>query len=207
MPLSPLLANLVLSDFDAGFKTRRIEMVRYADDLLLFFHSKRAARDGFEFVKSQLAAQGLTIPELGADFSKTEIVAPKQPVAFLGLELVYMDSTANYEKRVGRRQISKIEKRLEEEYSFENLRKERIKFPEANASLWRSISSYLGIYRNTYDFPMLDSELRRIGRKVLEGIFEDVFGANVLQRVTPEGREFLGIGKIAMSDEAGELDV
>jgi len=89
MPLSPMLANLVLSDFDASFRRQKIEMVRYADDLLLFFDSKRAAQDGFQFVRQQLAEQGLTIPELGGEFSKTQIVAPRQPVTFLGLELFY----------------------------------------------------------------------------------------------------------------------
>ncbi len=37
MPLSPLLANLVLSGFDASIRKAGIEMIRYADDLLLFF--------------------------------------------------------------------------------------------------------------------------------------------------------------------------
>ncbi|MCS3928103.1 group II intron reverse transcriptase/maturase [Bradyrhizobium elkanii] len=207
MPLSPLLANLVLSDFDASFRAQKIEMVRYADDLLLFFHSKRATQDGFEFVRSRLAEQGLTIPELGDESSKTQIVAPRQPVTFLGLELVYLESTGRYEKRVGRRQIAKIERRLEEQYSFENLRKERVNFQQANVDLWRSISSYLSIYRGTYDFPTVDSELRRIARKVIEGLFEDVFGADILKRVTPEGREFLGLGKIEIPEGADGYEV
>jgi len=208
MPLSPLLANLVLLDFDGSFKARRIEMVRYADDLLLFFRTKDEAKDGFEFVKSRLAEQGLSVPDLGGDSSKTQIVAPKQPVTFLGLELVYLDSTGNYEKRVGRRQIAKIERKFEEEYSFENLRKERVSFQEASASLSRSILSYLGTYRGTYDYPLLDSELRRISRKVLEGLFEDVFGSNVLKHITPDGREFMGLGKAELPpDGASEFDL
>ncbi|WP_426419352.1 reverse transcriptase domain-containing protein [Bradyrhizobium genosp. A] len=109
-------------------------------------------------------------------------------------------------KRVGRKQIAKIEKRLEEEYSFENLRKERTNFQQATVDLWRSISSYLSIYRNTYDWTTLDSELRRVGRKVMEGLFEDVFGAGILSRVTPEGREFLGLGTLDIPDGAGDLD-
>ncbi|QHP68922.1 hypothetical protein EI171_17595 [Bradyrhizobium sp. LCT2] len=207
MPLSPLLANLVLSDFDASFRAKKIEMVRYADDLLLFFHSKRDAQDGFDFVKSQLATQGLTIPELGDETSKTQIVAPRMPVTFLGLELVHYEATGRYEKRVGRKQIAKIERRLEEQYSFENLRKERVNFQQANVDLSRSISSYLGIYRGTYDFPLVESELRRIARQVLEALFEDVFGLDVLRRVTPEGREFLGLGKMDILEESDPFEV
>jgi RNA-directed DNA polymerase len=41
MPLSPILANLVLSKFDRAVETHKIPMVRYADDLLLFFAAKK----------------------------------------------------------------------------------------------------------------------------------------------------------------------
>lgn len=203
MPLSPILANLVLADFDASFRGARIEMVRYADDLLLFFRSKAAAQDGFSFVKSQLGAQGLTIPDLGGEDSKTQIVAPKQPVYFLGLELVYSESAGGYVKRVGRKQLAKIEQRLEEEYSYDNLRKERVNFQQAVADLGRSIASYMRLYRGVNDYPRLDSELRRIARKVLSGIFEDVFGAGVLNGVTDDGREFLGLGALDLSEGEG----
>lgn len=206
MPLSPILANLVLADFDASFKNERIKMVRYADDLLLFFASKAAAQDGFTFVKSQLSAQGLTIPDLGGEDSKTQIVAPKQPVYFLGLELVYVDSVGGYVKRVGRKQLAKIEQRLEEEYSYETLRKEKINFQQAVADLGRSIASYMRLYQGVYDYPRLDSELRRIARKVLGGIFEDVFGAGVLENITDDQKDFLGLGPLEFPD-VGQLEL
>jgi RNA-directed DNA polymerase len=201
MPLSPILANLVLADFDASFRRARIEMVRYADDLLLFFHSKAAAQDGFSFVKSQLSAQGLTIPDIGGEDSKTQIVAPKQAVYFLGLELVYLESTGGYVKRVGRKQLAKIEQRLEEEYNYDSLRKERVNFQQAVADLGRSIASYMRLYRGVYDYARLDSELRRVARKVLGGIFEDVFGVGVLNGVTDDGRDFLGLGTLEFPED------
>jgi RNA-directed DNA polymerase len=206
MPLSPILANLVLADFDASFRRTRIEMVRYADDLLVFFHSKAAAQEGFAFVKSQLSAQGLTIPDLGGEDSKTQIVAPKQAVYFLGLELVYLESTGGYVKRVGRKQLAKIERRLEEEYSYDNLRKGRVNFQQAVAGLGRSIASYMRLYRGVHDYPRLDSELRRVARKVLGAIFEDVFGIGVLNGVTDDGREFLGLGTLEFP-EGEELEI
>lgn len=69
----------------------------------------------------------------------------------------------------------------------------------------RPICAYLNTYRHTHDYVTLDSELRRIGRKVLEGIFEDVFGADVLRRITPDGKEFLGLGTLEIPDGAGDL--
>jgi retron-type reverse transcriptase len=46
MPLSPLLANLALADFDNEIKDRKIEMVRYADDLVCSSGIRRARKMG-----------------------------------------------------------------------------------------------------------------------------------------------------------------
>jgi len=62
------------------------------------------------------------------------------------------------------------------------------------------------LYRGVHDYPRLDSELRRVARKVLSGIFEDVFGAGVLNSVTDDGREFLGLGTLEFP-EGEELEI
>ena len=205
MPLSPLLANLVLADFDGAVRRARIEMIRYADDLLLFFNSKLEARTGLKFVQAKLSAQGLSVPELNEN-SKTQIVAPKQPAEFLGLELVFLETEGRFVQRVGRKQIAKIQAKLENDYSFENLVKEKIGFQAALVDLWRSVSSYRGIYRDTYDYVVLDSELRRIARELISDIFRDIFGESVLDDVGPAGRNFLGIGELDLPDPTTDLD-
>ncbi|GFG88738.1 reverse transcriptase domain-containing protein [Mycobacterium bourgelatii] len=42
-PLSPLLSNIMLDDFDQEFWARGHRFVRYADDIRVFVKSKRAA--------------------------------------------------------------------------------------------------------------------------------------------------------------------
>jgi retron-type reverse transcriptase len=63
MPLSPLLANLVLAEFDQQIADKKIEMVRYADDLVLFFNTKAEAEAGQELVAALLKELQLTIPK------------------------------------------------------------------------------------------------------------------------------------------------
>jgi group II intron reverse transcriptase/maturase len=41
-PLSPLLANVMLDDFDKELERRGLAFVRYADDAMIFVHSRRA---------------------------------------------------------------------------------------------------------------------------------------------------------------------
>ena len=109
MPISPILTNLVLSDFDLAVENKGIAMVRYVDDILLFFHSKAAAQEGLEFVKCILNKTGFSIPEL-LDQSKTMIIAPQQPVDFLGREIVFLGSENKFVARVSQRQLLKFDR-------------------------------------------------------------------------------------------------
>jgi RNA-directed DNA polymerase len=205
MPLSPILANLALSTFDNEVESARIPMIRYADDILLFFLSKEAAESGLTFVKWRLKKHGFEIPEL-SDNLKTRMVPPKEGLDFLGREIIYLGSENRFVSRVSRRQITKIRNQLEEEYSFENRLNEQSNFQETVVDLSKSISAYLGIYKDAYNYAALDSELRSVTRAVLVNLFEDIFGASVLDKVTDRGRSFLGIGDLIMPDPSNDLE-
>lgn len=206
MPLSPILANLVLAKFDRAIQRSGIEMVRYADDILLFFHSKEAAKQGLNFIKAELGKIGLDIPEL-SDSSKTKITAPYQPVDFLGREIIYLKSAGRYVAQVSTKQISKIKLQLEKDYTYDARRKEGSTFQETLVDLWKSVSSYFGIYKDAYNFHTLDSELRGVARKIIRGIFVDIFGEDVLASVTDDGRSFLGIGQLEIPEPVNDLEL
>ena len=206
MPLSPILANLVLAEFDREVERAGIEMVRYADDILLFFTSKGAANKGHDLIKYKLNQLNLDIPEL-ADRTKTELRGPQEPVDFLGREIVYRANAGGYVSQVSRKQIAKIKLLLEDEYCYESRRKQNSNFQDTVVELWRSISSYLGIYRDAYNFTILDSELRGIARRIIADIFKDVFGNAALEKVTDEGRNFLGIGDLNVPEPNDDLDM
>ena len=53
-PLSPLLANILLDDFDKVLEQRGLRFVRYADDFLIFVRSERSARRVFHSVERYL---------------------------------------------------------------------------------------------------------------------------------------------------------
>jgi hypothetical protein len=203
--LTKILANVVLSKFDRQVQRANIEMIRYVDDLLLFFPSKAAAMTGHNFIKAKLEALELDIPA-PSESSKTEIIGPREPVDFLGREIVHLGSGNKHVARVSRRQIAKIVLQLEEDYTYEARRKQGSNFQETIVDLWNSVATYLGIYRDAYNFVVLDSELRRVARKIIGDIFLDVFGENALDKVTEAGRDFLGIGQLDVPDSANDLE-
>jgi RNA-directed DNA polymerase len=53
-PLSPLLSNILLDDFDKELERRRLKFVRYADDFVIFVRSERSARRVFTSVQQYL---------------------------------------------------------------------------------------------------------------------------------------------------------
>lgn len=53
-PLSPLLANILLDDFDKALEVRGLRFVRYADDFLIFVKSELAAQRVFRSVERYL---------------------------------------------------------------------------------------------------------------------------------------------------------
>jgi RNA-directed DNA polymerase len=53
-PLSPILANILLDDFDKELERRGLHFVRYADDFLVFTKTREAARRVFDSVERYL---------------------------------------------------------------------------------------------------------------------------------------------------------
>jgi RNA-directed DNA polymerase len=78
--VSPLLSNIYLDPLDHLMEQRGIEMVRYADDLVILCRSEEEARQALDLLQEWTAQAGLTLhPE------KTRIVeATQQGFDFLG---------------------------------------------------------------------------------------------------------------------------
>jgi group II intron reverse transcriptase/maturase len=206
MPLSPMLSNLALADFDRKIEKREIEMVRYADDITLFFGSKNAAKDGMKIVSELLYEIQLTIPKISDD-SKTKIISSSEPLEFLGREILFSGSENKFVARISKKQIEKIKTRLTEDYSLEKLIQEKDSFQDAILKMSRSVAAYLGIYKDAFNFATFEDDLRGCSRAIIASLFENLFGPQAIQSLTPEKRKFLGINSIDIVEPNSELDV
>jgi RNA-directed DNA polymerase len=205
MPLSPILSNLVLSKFDDQMERKGMKMVRYADDIVLFFKTKDEAKAGQQFVKAALKSIDLTIPEL-IDGSKTQLMGPSDPIDFLGREIVYVGAANDVVARVSQKQISKIVRKLEEEYSYQARIKAGSNFQDTVVEVSASISAYFGIYKDAHNFVSLDTALRGTSRKIISEIFFELLGEQALSKITIEGRKFLGMSHVNFGDPVDDLD-
>ncbi|MCI4660327.1 MAG: reverse transcriptase domain-containing protein [Neomegalonema sp.] len=60
-PISPLLANLALTPVDRAIHSRRVKLVRYADDFVLLTRNEAAARSSLEKMAALLAERGMIL--------------------------------------------------------------------------------------------------------------------------------------------------
>jgi hypothetical protein len=204
MPLSPVLSNLILSSFDKRIEKRGISMVRYADDIAVFFNTKEEAQKAHTLIGKLLDDIKLTIPGLAAD-TKTQLLGPDDPIDFLGRQIVRVGAERRAVWQVAKKQIKKIVGRLENEYSLESRLRDGSNFQETIVDLNNSITAYFSIYKGAYNFMSLDSELRAANRRIVKDIFLDLFGEHALARTTPDQQKFLGIGRIDLDES--DLDL
>ena len=78
-PLSPLLSNIMLDDFDHEFWDRGVRAIRYADDIRILVRSKRAAKRAL--LQATRVLEGRLGLKVNQDKSK---VAPARDAVFLG---------------------------------------------------------------------------------------------------------------------------
>lgn len=79
-PLSPALANLVLDPIDKAITSRRVRLVRYADDFVLMARSPEAATFALARMETLLAGIGLALKA-----EKTRLARIDEGIRFLGL--------------------------------------------------------------------------------------------------------------------------
>ena len=81
-PLSPLLANIYLNEFDQEMESRGVKIIRYADDIVVFAKSKRAAKRLLETCRRYL--EGKLKLKMNVQKSKVVSVLAVKDFKFLG---------------------------------------------------------------------------------------------------------------------------
>jgi len=78
-PLSPLLANFILDDFDSDLETHGFKIIRFADDFIILCKSQHEAQQAAHAVEQSLKEVKLSI-----NVEKTHIIQLNQGFRFLG---------------------------------------------------------------------------------------------------------------------------
>ncbi|MCZ4141780.1 group II intron reverse transcriptase/maturase, partial [Escherichia coli] len=109
-PLSPLLANIYLNEFDQEMESRGVKVVRYADDIVVLAKSKRAAERLLE--SSQTVLEKQLKLQMNVEKSKVTRIVTRKDFKFLGFALG-KNKNGMY-IRVHPKSLTKAKKKLKE---------------------------------------------------------------------------------------------
>jgi len=109
-PLSPLLANVYLNEFDWEYEGRGVPVIRYADDIVLLSKSQRAAErlleSSIRYLEGQLKLQ--------VNREKSHIAKVNATKKFKFLGFAYSKGKAGLFIRVHRKALLKVKNKLRE---------------------------------------------------------------------------------------------
>jgi group II intron reverse transcriptase/maturase len=107
-PLSPLLSNVVLDEFDSELQRRGLHFVRYADDCNIFVRSQRAGQRVMASVRRFLERR----LRLQVNEEKSKVARPEE-IHFLGFRL-RMASEGNVEVHISARTKDRLDAQIRE---------------------------------------------------------------------------------------------
>jgi RNA-directed DNA polymerase len=148
-PLSPLLANILLDDFDKELERRGLRFARYADDFIILVRSRRAGED----VKASVTRWLIRRLKLVVNEQKSQ-VAPVHQCRFLGFTF------AGNRLRLTEKTLKRFKQRIRELTGRSRGVSMERRLQELNAYL-RGWIHYFGLADTKMIFSDLDHWIRR----------------------------------------------
>jgi retron-type reverse transcriptase len=186
MPLSPILSNFLLRNFDKAFTHNRYDLVRYADDLVVLASSREECTAIKELATCELSKLGLELSD-----EKTEICAPHEPVEFLGMELGLKAGTSSYCLTVSDKQIRKIREQFTDFHDVDFATKEGLDLPKLLRRLENMKAGYRAAYRLADNFETLEQQLDQWMNNCIVKVYSSIFSSDAISRLTRNQRKFL----------------
>lgn len=192
MPLSPLLANLILAPFDKKITGKGYKALRYIDDLIVFTNSREECEQAEQVVKTELKEIELSIPGLQEENSKTQIRAPADPVEFLGVE-IYRQSEAKYATRIPAKVMTDKLEEIAKYGKYTHCVEEKLNLTTSLQRLHNIPKGYDSAYKHTTNLSDFLETLRAATDLARKSLLEDVFGEDYIDRLPKGRRDFLGL--------------
>ncbi len=192
MPVSPLLSNLLLREFDAALVKRGLQAVRYADDIAIFANSKQECRDNLDFVKAELGKLKLRISDI-EDLKKTIISGPETTVYILGVDIKKVGHT--YELRAPNKKIENIKAHMKSASSLDECIKKRYSLAKVSSILDSFVVGHFAALSVVADREQFLNRISAEKENCIKGLLVELFGQSVVDNLDNNKRAVLGLGE------------
>lgn len=186
MPLSPFFANLYLKEFDSFVERKKLNVVRYADDIIGFAKSESECKEMQSKCEETLRNINLYVKS-----SKTELFPPEQTVSFLGLGISYEKD--GYKAIVTDVQLKRIKDKIYEYSNIDFCLRRNITLKNVLVKLDELTDSYQSVYGECHNKQKVSDVVVSSREKTLRDLFYKNFGLNY-KMLTNNQRKFLGVG-------------
>lgn len=186
MPLSPVLSNVFLSDFDKWCEKKRINLVRYADDFVIFASSEEEIFRIHDEVSSKLNDIGLDLSK-----NKTYIRRPEHSVEFLGYNISRLGKSKQYVPTIPDRVFENTRCRLQEFSDVDMLLRDYGSLSKSVRVLDTVYRSYLAAYDGAHNLDDYKNVLADNRRNVMKTILKTIFGKESVSMLNEEMLEFI----------------
>ena len=167
--------------------------IRYVDDLAVFERNEADCLQTRDLIATELDRIGLTIPEIGAIKSKTEIKDPTQTLIFLGLE-IYPQKSGIYAKKIPQFAFDDLKERLEKEVSFAEFEKTSSKNFQGYISWFENLKAgYRAAYRDATNLTHFQHVLDELVNLQKIKLLREVFGEDFMDKFDAKKLRFLGV--------------
>ncbi|MBR2818182.1 MAG: hypothetical protein IKE60_26200 [Reyranella sp.] len=190
MPLSPLLSNFVLRDFDNGIVAAGFRMVRYADDFAIFCDSADECQRALALVVDLLARKNHEVPAPGAG-SKTQIYSPVDSVEFLGFEI--KPEKKSYKIVVPESARVRVRELAAPFGSFATCQTQYKTLGRALQALDLKLSSFGSSFQVAKNHDDLMNHISQCRSATTRQLIADLFEQEALRHVTQDKKTFLGM--------------
>jgi len=205
MPLSPFFAALFLRKFDRELIRRGIHAVRYVDDFVVFFENEADCHEFHRWATRILCELDLSIGPINTKGSKTKIYAPDQPADFLGME-ISQASGGKYRLLVSEETVADVCNRVDCISTIEDLLKKGILLTNVDSYVKAMTQGFISAYADAENSDEFESQIKLRADLAKASLLKQIFGPELLQRLTPIQRDFIGIPTLSVdaliADEA-----
>ncbi len=191
MPIAPLLSNFVLKRFDRRFEAKKVSLVRYADDFVVFCNNRQECDNAYDLARETLAELEHIIPDIGPG-SKTQIFSPDEAAGFLGYEL-QKSGTRRYNLTIPRTACLSLDEKLGRFCDLEYCLMKYRTLARATSSLENTVTGYIRAYSLAANQAVFEQHALAKREQVMSRMFAGLFGAQALERLTEPKKRFLGI--------------
>lgn len=186
MPLSPLLSNFLLRDFDASITKAGYHMVRYADDLIILTSTQSECEAAEAYTRAELSKLGLALSQ-----RKTEVKQPDESVEFLGMELCLKAGSSNYCLKISKEKRAKIRQQFTQFHDVDYAVKSGFNLPKLLKRLENMKAGYLTAYRAADNFTEFERQINQWSENCVNKIYNSMFGSESIAKLTAVQRQFL----------------